>query len=167
MLPGCSPEPSGARPWEWGAVNSPPVLGGRFAWIAAHARPPQTPSQFRVTSGGRMAPRGGDCDKADEQVVVMCVWPAGQKSERHRDALRAAQAHRRNKSGLDRRVATDLQLAGSAQYSLPVAGQTGHEAAVTRSGVEEQCPPALSPASLAGTLTTRGSLSGHGERTCR
>jgi hypothetical protein len=84
-----------------------------------------------------MAPRGGDCDKADGQVVVMCWWPAGRKSgiEMLCEPLRHT---RQNESGLDRRVAADLQLAGSAQYALPVAGQTGHEAAVTRSGVTRE-----------------------------
>jgi hypothetical protein len=81
-----------------------------------------------------MAPRGGHCDKADGQVVVTRGWPAGWNSgiEMLCEPLRHT---RRTESGLDRRVAADLQLAGSAQYALPVARQTGHEAAVTRLGV--------------------------------
>jgi hypothetical protein len=96
--------PSQAGPGREGVERDelPPSVGDRFAWIAARARRPrrETSSQFRVISGGRIVPCGGDCELADGQVVVMRGWPAGGKSGVD-IALQAAQTHQ---LGGDRRA---------------------------------------------------------------
>jgi hypothetical protein len=79
--------------------EQPPVSGGRSAWIAAQASSNAVPIPCDLW--GTHAPRGGDCDKADGQVVVMRGWPAWRKSgiEMLCEPLRH---RRRNESGLDR-----------------------------------------------------------------